>query len=51
MTAAEGSRMALIVSEEYQDATTSTYSPTMSELPLRSELDIPISPGHHTDVG
>lgn len=43
-------RMVLMVSEEYQYATMSAYSPTISELPLKGELKIHVSPSHHTDV-
>lgn len=34
--------------EEYQYATTSTYSPTMSELPQSGELDIYDPQNYHT---
>lgn len=40
----------LIISEEYQYATMSAYTPTMSELPLKGELGIQVLPRHHTDV-
>jgi hypothetical protein len=43
-------RMVLMVSEEYQYATMSAYSPTISELPLKCELKIHVSSCHHTDV-
>ncbi|KAF9243340.1 hypothetical protein DTO006G1_363 [Penicillium roqueforti] len=33
--------------QESQDATTSAYSPTMSELPLKFKLNIYILPGYH----
>ncbi len=42
--------MVLMGSEEYQYATMSAYSPTMSELPLRSELKTHVSSSNHTDV-
>lgn len=37
--------------DEYQYATRSAYSTTMSELPLKEgELNLQISPSHHTNV-
>lgn len=38
--------MVLIVSEEFQYATMSAYSPTMSEVPLNGELKIRASPSY-----
>jgi hypothetical protein len=39
-----------MVSEEYQYATASAYSPTLSELPLNGEPKVHILPGRPTDV-
>jgi hypothetical protein len=45
----ESCSMVLIVSEEYQYATMSAYSPTMSEIPLNSELENHGSSSRYTD--
>ena len=42
--------MLLMVSEEYQYATMSAYSPTLSELPLKGELKVHVLSGRPTDV-
>jgi hypothetical protein len=49
MKVSESCRIALMASEEYQYATMSAYSPTMSELPLQGKLEILTSPTHDTD--
>lgn len=51
MNASQSHGMILMVPGEYQDATTSTYSPTMSEIPLKGELDNHIPPCSYTYVG
>lgn len=43
-------RVVLMVIEEYQYATMSAYSPTMSELPFKGGVRIQASPSHYTNV-
>lgn len=50
MKISERCRMVLMVLEEYQYATMSSYSPPISDLPLKCELKIQVSSNHHTDV-
>jgi hypothetical protein len=40
-----------MIQEDYQYATMSAYSPTMSETPLQGGLDIQASSTHNTDDG
>lgn len=50
MKVSESCKIVLMASEEYQYATVSAYSPTMSEIPHKCEFDIHVSATRHTEV-